>query len=82
MINISYINEKIIVKKNINIGLAVALDDGNLIVPILKNVENLTFIEINKKVNDLIVRARENKLIPDELTEGTYTMSNIGSFHT
>ena len=81
MINISYINEKIIVKKNINIGLAVALDDGNLIVPILKNVENLTFIEINKKVNDLIVRARENKLIPDELTEGTYTMSNIGSFH-
>ena len=81
MINISYINEKIIVKKNINIGLAVALDDGNLIVPILKNVQNLTFIEINKKVNDLIVRARENKLIPDELTEGTYTMSNIGSFH-
>ena len=81
MINISYINEKIIMKKNINIGLAVALDDGNLIVPILKNVQNLTFIEINKKVNDLIVRARENKLIPDELTEGTYTMSNIGSFH-
>ena len=81
MINISYINEKIIMKKNINIGLAVALDDGNLIVPILKNVESLTFIEINKKVNDLIVRARENKLIPDELTEGTYTMSNIGSFH-
>jgi len=81
MINISYINEKIIMKKNINIGLAVALEDGNLIVPILKNAESLTFIEINKKVNDLIVRARENKLIPDELTEGTYTMSNIGSFH-
>ena len=81
MINISYVNQKIIMKKNINIGLAVALDDGNLIVPIIKNVESLTFIEINKKVNDLIVRARENKLIPDELTEGTYTMSNIGSFH-
>ena len=81
MINISYINQKIIMKKNINIGLAVALDDGNLIVPVLKNVQSLNFIEINKKVNDLIVRTRENKLIPDELTEGTYTMSNIGSFH-
>ena len=81
MINISYIDEKIIMKNAINIGLAVALDDGNLIVPVIKNVDKINFVEINKKVNDLIIRARENKLIPDELTEGTYTMSNIGSFH-
>ncbi len=81
MINISYIDEKIIMKNAINIGLAVALDDGNLIVPVIKNVDKISFVEINKKVNDLIIRARENKLIPDELTEGTYTMSNIGSFH-
>ena len=81
MINISYVDEKIIMKNDINIGLAVALDDGNLIVPVIKNVDKISFIEINKKVNDLIIRARENKLIPDELTEGTYTMSNIGSFH-
>ena len=81
MINISYVDEKIIMKNDINIGLAVALDDGNLIVPVIKNVDKISFIEINKKVNDLIIRARENKLMPDELTEGTYTMSNIGSFH-
>jgi len=81
MINISYINEKIILKSDINIGLAVALNNGNLIVPVIKNVNKMKFIEINKKVNDLIIRTRENKLIPDELTDGTYTMSNIGSFH-
>ena len=81
MINISYVDEKVIMKNDINIGLAVALDDGNLIVPVIKNVDKISFIEINKKVNDLIIRARENKLMPDELTEGTYTMSNIGSFH-
>ena len=81
MINISYINEKIILKSDINIGLAVALNNGNLIVPVIKNVNKMKFIEINKKVNDLIIRTMVNKLIPDELTDGTYTMSNIGSFH-
>ena len=80
LINISYINDKIIKKNYINIGIAVALKDDNLIVPVLKNVENMDFLTIIKKSNDLIKRTKENKLHPDELSGGTYTISNIGSF--
>ena len=80
LINISYINDKIIKKNYINIGIAVALKDDNLIVPVLKNVENMDFLTIVKKSNDLIKRTKENRLHPDELSGGTYTISNIGSF--
>ena len=80
LINISYINDKIIKKNYINIGIAVALKDDNLIVPVLKNVDNMDFLTIVKKSNDLIKRTKENKLHPDELSGGTYTISNIGSF--
>ena len=80
LINISYINDKIIKKNYINIGIAVAIKNDNLIVPVLKNVENMDFLTIIKKSNDLIKRTKENKLHPDELSGGTYTISNIGSF--
>ncbi len=80
LINISYINDKIIKKNYINIGIAVALKNDHLIVPVLKNVENMDFLTIVKKSNDLIKRTKENKLHPDELSGGTYTISNIGSF--
>ena len=80
LINISYKNGKIIKKNYINIGIAVALEDNNLIVPVLKNVDKMDFLTIIKKSNDLILRTRENKLHPDELSGGTYTISNVGSF--
>ena len=80
LINISYKNGKIIKKNYINIGIAVALEDNNLIVPVLKNVDEMDFLTIIKKSNDLILRTRENKLHPDELSGGTYTISNVGSF--
>jgi 2-oxoglutarate dehydrogenase E2 component (dihydrolipoamide succinyltransferase) len=80
LINISYKNDKIIKKNYINIGIAVALEDDNLIVPVLKNVDKMDFLTIVKKSNDLIQRTRENKLHPDELSGGTYTISNVGSF--
>ena len=80
MMNISYQNNKIIKKKNINLGIAVALEDDNLIVPVLKNCDKLSFIEIVEKSNDLIDRARKNRLVPDDLDGGTFTISNVGSF--
>ena len=80
LINSSIEGDKIIVKKYINIGLAVALQNGNLIVPVIKNVDQLNLIGITKQVNELAKRARENKITPDELADGTYTMSNVGSF--
>jgi len=80
MMNISYQNNKIIKKKNINLGIAVALEDDNLIVPVLKNCDQLSFIEIVEKSNDLIDRARKNRLVPDDLDGGTFTISNVGSF--
>ena len=78
--NASVENDKIIIKKNINIGMAVALPDGNLIVPVIKNADQLNLVGLTKKVNELAKKARENKLEPDDLTEGTYTMSNVGQF--
>ena len=80
MINISVDGEKIIKKKDINIGIAVALPSGNLIVPVIRNADQLNLTGISKKVNDLANRARINKLSPDELNGGTYTVSNVGSF--
>ena len=80
MMNISYQNNKIIKKKNINLGIAVALEDDNLIVPVLRNCDQLSFLEIVEKSNDLIERARKNRLVPDDLDGGTFTISNVGSF--
>jgi 2-oxoglutarate dehydrogenase E2 component (dihydrolipoamide succinyltransferase) len=80
MINIQVDGDKIIKKKDINIGVAVALPSGNLIVPVIRNADQYNLRGLAKIVNDLAVRARENKLKPDELTGGTYTLSNVGSF--
>jgi 2-oxoglutarate dehydrogenase E2 component (dihydrolipoamide succinyltransferase) len=80
MVNISIDEDKIIVKKDINIGIAVALPNGNLIVPVIKNADQLNIVGLTKKVNDLAKRARQNKLTADDLTGGTYTISNVGSF--
>ncbi len=80
MINISVDGERIIRKKDINVGMAVALPSGNLIVPIIRNADQLNLVGISKQVNDLANRARINKLSPDDLAGGTYTVSNVGSF--
>lgn len=80
MINISVDGDRIIRKNDINIGMAVALPSGNLIVPVIRNADQLNLVGISKKVNDLAARGRANKLTPDDLTGGTYTVSNVGSF--
>lgn len=80
MINISVDGDRIIKRKDINIGLAVALPSGNLIVPVIRNADQYNLVGLTKKVNDLAKKARENKLTPDELSGGTFTVSNVGSF--
>ena len=80
MINISVEGDHILKKKDINIGMAVALPSGNLIVPVIKNTDQLNIVGISKKVNELAARARNNKLTADDVTGGTYTVSNVGSF--
>lgn len=80
MMNISVEGTTIIKKKNINIGMATALPDGNLIVPVIKNADELNLRGMAKVVNDLAKRARANQLKPDEVKDGTYTVTNIGSF--
>ena len=80
MLNISLQDGKIIKRKNINIGMAAALDDGNLIVPVIKNADQLNLIGMTKSVNDLAHRARTNTLKPDDIQDGTYTVTNVGSF--
>ncbi|WP_185855519.1 dihydrolipoamide acetyltransferase family protein [Blattabacterium cuenoti] len=80
MINISVSGSNIIKKKNINIGLATALPDGNLIVPVIKHADSYNLRELILIINDLIRRARSNQLKPNEIKGGTYTISNIGSF--
>lgn len=80
MINIQVDGDRIIKKRDINIGMAVALPSGNLIVPVIKNADQYNITGLAKAVNDLAKRARENKLKPDELTGGTFTISNVGSF--
>ncbi len=80
LINVQVDGNNIVKKKAINIGMATALPTGNLIVPVIHNADQLSLVGITKKVNDLARRARENKLKPDELQGGTYTVSNVGSF--
>jgi 2-oxoglutarate dehydrogenase E2 component (dihydrolipoamide succinyltransferase) len=80
MINVSVQGTKIILKKNINIGMAAALPSGNLIVPVIKNADQLNLLGLTKAVNDLAVRARASKLKPDETQGGTFTLTNVGSF--
>ena len=80
MINVSVSGDTILVKKSINIGMAVALPNGNLIVPVIHNADQYNLTGLTKKVNDLTKRARENKLTADDLAGGTYTISNIGTF--
>ena len=80
MINIALNGDSIIKKKNINLGMAAALPDGNLIVPVIKNADQLNLVGMTKAVNDLANRARNNALKPDEIQGGTYTVTNVGSF--
>lgn len=81
MINISVDGNNIIRKKNINIGIATALPDGNLIVPVIKNANEKNLTGLAKALNDLAGRARINKLKPDEITGGTFTITNFGSYN-
>ena len=80
MINVSVDGDTIIKRKNINLGMATALPSGNLIVPVIKNADQLNLVGMTKAVNDLANRARNNALLPDDITGGTYTMTNVGSF--
>lgn len=80
MINASVDGDKIILKKNINLGMATALDDGNLIVPVIHNADMLNLSGISKTANDLAFRARNNLLKPEEISGGTFTFTNLGSF--
>ncbi len=80
MMNISVDGDSVIKKKNINIGMAAALPDGNLIVPVIKNADQLNLVGMAKVVNDLANRSRNNELKPDEVQDGTYTVTNVGTF--
>ncbi len=80
MMNISIDGDKIIKRKNVNLGMAAALPDGNLIVPVIKNADQLNLVGMTKAVNDLAGRARAGKLKPDDIQGGTYTVTNVGTF--
>lgn len=80
MINVSIDGTKIIKRKNINIGMAAALPSGNLIVPVIKNADQKSLLGLTKSVNELTTKARTNKLAPDDISGGTFTISNVGSF--
>ncbi|MET4080166.1 2-oxoglutarate dehydrogenase E2 component (dihydrolipoamide succinyltransferase) [Pedobacter sp. UYP30] len=80
MVNVSVVGTQIIKKRDINIGMAAALPNGNLIVPVIKNADQLNLVGLAKAVNDLAVRAREGKLKPDETQGGTFTLTNVGTF--
>lgn len=80
MINVSVDGKNIVRKKNINIGMAAALPSGNLIVPVIKQADHLSLIGLTKAVNDLAARARINKLKPEEIQDGTFTLTNVGTF--
>ena len=80
LINISIEGTTIIKKKDINIGMAAALPSGNLIVPVIKNADQLNLVGLTKKVNDLATRAKANKLKPDDIQGGTFTLTNVGTF--
>ena len=80
MINISVDGDRIIKRGEINIGMAAALPSGNLIVPVIRNADQLNLVGLARKVNDLADRARNNRLQPDEIQGGTYTLTNVGTF--
>jgi len=80
MINVAVDGEQIIKRKDINIGMAAALPSGNLIVPVIKNADSKNLLGITREVNDLASRARENKLAPDDISGGTFTITNVGTF--
>jgi 2-oxoglutarate dehydrogenase E2 component (dihydrolipoamide succinyltransferase) len=80
MINISVDGHRIIKKKQINIGIAVALPHGNLVVPVIKNADQLNLVGLARQVNDFADRGRNNQLSPDEISGSTYTLTNVGSF--
>lgn len=82
LINSSVDGENIIVKKNINIGIATSLPNGNLIVPVIRNADRLNLVGLSKSLNDIAKRARENQLKPDEIQGGTFTITNLGMFET
>ncbi|HUS00567.1 MAG TPA: 2-oxo acid dehydrogenase subunit E2, partial [Chitinophagaceae bacterium] len=79
-LNSSVEGDKIIIKKDINIGMATALPSGNLIVPVIKNADQLNLVGLTKQVNGLANAARNNKLSPDSTTGGTFTLTNVGTF--
>ena len=80
MMNISLQGDSVIKKKHINLGMAAALPDGNLIVPVIRDADQLNLLGMAKKVNDLASRARDGQLKPDEIQDGTYTVTNVGTF--
>jgi 2-oxoglutarate dehydrogenase E2 component (dihydrolipoamide succinyltransferase) len=80
IINSSVDGDKIIVKKDINIGMATAMPNGNLMVPVIKNADQLNLTGLTKQVNSLADAARNNKLKPDDTSDGTFTLTNIGTF--
>lgn len=82
LINSSVDEDKIIIKKSINIGIATTLPSGNLIVPVIRNADRLNLTGITKSLNDLAKRARENQLKPEEIQGGTFTITNLGMFDT
>jgi len=80
LINVSVSGTNIIVRKDINLGMAAALPSGNLIVPVIKNADRLNLVGLTKEVNSLANKARENKLKPEDIQGGTYTVTNVGTF--
>lgn len=80
MMNISVDGDNVIRRKHINLGMAAALADGNLIVPVIKNADQLNLVGMARAVNDLAARARKGELKPDEIRDGTYTVTNVGTF--
>ena len=80
LLNSSLEGNQIIHKRNINLGMATALSDGNLIVPVVKNADQLSLVGFTKRVNELVKRARKGTLQPDDVQDGTYTVTNVGMF--
>jgi 2-oxoglutarate dehydrogenase E2 component (dihydrolipoamide succinyltransferase) len=80
MVNVSVDGNQIIRKKNINVGIATALPSGNLIVPVIKNADSMNLVGLAKSTNELVDKARNNKLSPDEIQGGTFTLTNVGTF--
>ena len=80
MVNVSVDGTKIIKKKDINIGLATALPNGNLIVPVIKHADHLNLIGLTQRTNELVHKAREGQLSPDDIQQGTFTLTNVGTF--